>query len=432
MVERRHVLLGWGSRGDVEPLVALALGLQEARREVVVVCGPDYGGWVRSLGLAAMPFSIDMQRAMRSPQGRSWLGGADSSRAELATMREVFAAFAPVLVMDLRRIVRPGDLVVSGAITFNPALTLQEQLGVRHVAAVLTPGIPTRSGPASLSPVVAHQDSLLNRASGTAALLALWQVMKRPADLLRSSYGLPHDSVISYSRKAFRTPVLVGASRHLLPPPTDWPPVVHPTGAWFLPDAVLPALEPRVEQFVATGPAPVYVGLGSMTNPDPVATMRLLLDAVAAAGVRAVVHRGTDLAGADLAALVSPEQQDTVLFVDAVAHARLFPRMAAVVHHGGAGTTHAATRSGVPQVVVPHIGDQPYWGRRVHDLGLGPAPIRRPDLTVANLAAAIRAATHHPAVRHRAALLGRQVRSERGVDTAVRLLERLAREQPMS
>jgi sterol 3beta-glucosyltransferase len=152
-----------------------------------------------------------------------------------------------------------------------------------------------------------------------------------------------------------------------------------------------------------------------MTGADPAHTSALVLEAVRQAGVRAVLLSGWG--GFDAGSL-PPE----VLVLDEVPHAWLFPRAAAVVHHGGAGTTAAAFRAGVPQVVVPHMADQPYWGRRVQGLGAGPKPLSRHKLTAARLAAGLRAATGDATMRDRAGRLAEAIRAEDGVAEAVRLL----------
>jgi vancomycin aglycone glucosyltransferase len=160
-----------------------------------------------------------------------------------------------------------------------------------------------------------------------------------------------------------------------------------------------PALPPKLEAFLANGPPPVYLGFGSMTDTDPAATTRVLVEAVERAGCRALVSEGW----AGLGWTPLPEG---VLSIGSVSHARLFPRTAAVVHHGGAGTTATAARAGVPQIVVPHVFDQIYWGRRVAALGLGPPAIPRTQLTAERLADAIREALENEVIRERASQLG--------------------------
>jgi sterol 3beta-glucosyltransferase len=209
--------------------------------------------------------------------------------------------------------------------------------------------------------------------------------------------------------------VLHGYSPSVVPRPPDWGEHVHVTGYWFLdrPDDWQPLN--TLEAFLSSGPPPVYIGLGSMTGRDPEALTRLALGALRRTGQRGVLLAGwAGLGGIDL-----PED---VCLVDDVPHDWLFPRMAAVVHHGGAGTTGAGLRAGRPSILLPYFADQPFWGRVVHNLGAGPLPIPQKQLTEPRLAAAINRAVTSPGIHRRARTLGEQIRNEDGVGNAVEIL----------
>jgi UDP:flavonoid glycosyltransferase YjiC (YdhE family) len=172
--------------------------------------------------------------------------------------------------------------------------------------------------------------------------------------------------------------------------------------------------------FLANGPPPVYVGFGSMVDRDQEAVSRIVMEALRQTGQRGILLAGWGgLGAADL--------PGSLFRVEAASHDWLFPRMAAVIHHGGAGTTAAGLRAGVPNVVVPQFGDQFFWGWRVHTLGAGPRPIPRNELTAAKLAEAIRQAIRDEAMQRRAAELGRQILAENGVEAAVKLIEEAVR-----
>jgi UDP:flavonoid glycosyltransferase YjiC (YdhE family) len=211
-------------------------------------------------------------------------------------------------------------------------------------------------------------------------------------------------------------PVLYAYSPTLLPPPADWPSRFHVTGAWFLDPP--PGWQPPADlvSFLEGGPPPVYVGFGSMTSADPDATLALVLDALSRAAQRGVLLHGWAGLGA------GRELPDTVIALDDVPHSWLFPRMAALVHHGGAGTTAAGLRAGIPSVVTPLTADQPSWGRIVHRLGAGPRPIPFRHLTATRLSRAIESAVSEPAIHERAAELGERIRAEDGVGQAVELV----------
>ncbi len=154
-----------------------------------------------------------------------------------------------------------------------------------------------------------------------------------------------------------------------------------------------------------------------MRSERPAETAELVLEALRRTGLRGVLHRGWG--GVEPA-----DVPDSVLLVESVPHYWLLPRMAAVVHHGGAGTTAAGLRAGVPSVLVPHFADQPFWGRTVFQAGAGPQPIQRKRLSVRRLTEALRQATTDGDLRQRAAVLGARIRAEQGVEETVRLIAR--------
>lgn len=418
----RFLLLGWGSRGDVEPFVALGRGLRAAGHDVALAAGRDYAPWVESHGLTPEPFGVDMQEAMRSPLGRRWLGNANTT-AELRAMSQAVRSFTPVLADDLLRIVRPDDVVVSSSLTFDSMLAISQARGCRHVTALFTPGIPTRSPAASLAPVRSGSDSALNVASGYLALAVLHRVLRPAGAQVRERLGLSGQSFWAYGEQGRHVPVLMAVSPTVLPAPPDWGPRVRVTGYWALPaptpEQAGAAVPPEIRAFLDAGEPPVYLGFGSMTSPNPRATTELLFEAVRRSGLRAIIHRGVDRLGMHG---VPDDLATRMLLTDSVPHAWLLPRCVAVVTHGGSGSAGAGLRAGVPSMAVPHMGDQPYWGRRLHDLGVGPAPIRRADLTAANLADALTTLTTSPGMAHRAVVVATRLAREDGVGTAVELL----------
>ncbi|MBK8020607.1 MAG: glycosyltransferase family 1 protein [Chloroflexi bacterium] len=174
---------------------------------------------------------------------------------------------------------------------------------------------------------------------------------------------------------------------------------------------------PDLVAFLAAGEAPVYVGFGSMPDANPAATTRTILDAVRRTGKRVILLTGWAGLGAD-------EVPEDIYILKYAPHSWLFPKMAAVVHHGGSGTTASGLRAGVPTAVVPHQGDQGFWGRTVKDLGVGAVPIPRKKLTADNLVAAITEATSNPAMKARAVALSEKIAVEDGLAEAVKWVER--------
>lgn len=413
-------VLAIGSRGDVQPYVALADGLRRAGHAVRFVTTTDFEGLARAHGLDVepVPFSVQAALAERSAQ-RAVEGGRHGAS---------FAAFARIARTGARALAETAlaatggaDVVIGGLSAVAVGRGLAERTGVPFLPALNVPVDATSAWPGALFPYLRiGPRGFSNRLSHGLSRLALALTVRGGGDAaLVDVLGvrpLPRWGVLDHLLPASQ-PVLYGISPAILPTPSDWPGSRHVVGTWFLDPPGDWRPEPELVGFLAAGPAPVYVGFGSMGTEDPASTAKLVLEAVRAAGVRAIVHRGW-------ARLLTDAPPPSVHVVESVPHAWLLPRVAAAVHHGGAGTTAASLRAGVPTVVVPFHGDQAFWARRVHDLGAGPTPIPRRRLTAERLTAALVAATTDPDVRGRAAALGARVRTEDGVGDAVRWIER--------
>jgi sterol 3beta-glucosyltransferase len=415
-------IIAYGTRGDVQPVVALAKGLIAAGHRVRMIASPNFREFVARHGIDFIPSSIDVQEMMASEEGKLWTDRGTSPIAQMRLLRRLLDRTAPTMMREAWDACQGADAVISTATSESFATSIAERLGVPHVSALVAPAfVATRSGAASLLPVFPNRESILNYVSGKLfAEAGFYRLSAKLINAFRAeTLGLGRQSVSQYAAKHRRKPVVHGYSKHAVPHPTDWPETFHTTGYWFLEDDLW---EPPAElvEFLEAGEAPVCIGFGSMTGRDPNAFTRLLCDAVTRSGRRAVLLSGWG--GIGDAAL-----PPNILRLDAAPHAWLYPRMAAVVHHGGAGTTAAALRAGVPMVVVPHLGDQPYWGQRMHALGVAPKPITRPKLTPEGLANAIGKATSDAAMRKQAADLGTKIRAEDGIADAVLLIERYVR-----
>lgn len=207
-------------------------------------------------------------------------------------------------------------------------------------------------------------------------------------------------------------PVLYSYSQHVFPRPDDWPETTVATGYCFL-DRIDNWQPPEdLVEFLVAGSPPVYVGFGSMAGRNPEKVTQIVFESLARAGQRGVIATGWGgLAVSDL--------PDNLFKIESIPHDWLFPQMVAVVHHGGAGTTAAGLRAGKPTVICPFFGDQPFWGRRVFELGVGPEPIPHKKLCVEKLANAIQVAVSDDNIRKRAAGLGEKIRAENGIARAV-------------
>jgi len=212
------------------------------------------------------------------------------------------------------------------------------------------------------------------------------------------------------------TPLVFAYSPTVLPRPADWTsPHIHIPGYFFLDE---PEYEPPAEllKFLEAGDAPVCISFGSNLNRDTGRIRQEVLASLAQNRQRGIFLTGW---GGEMEQDIPPN----ILVLPEASHAWLLPRCLAVVHHGGAGTTGAGLRAGIPNIVVPSATDQPFWAKRVAELGAGPQPIPLKNLTTESLSAALLAAQNDPAMRVRAAQVGEMVRSENGVEKMIRLVE---------
>jgi UDP:flavonoid glycosyltransferase YjiC (YdhE family) len=415
-------LIASGSRGDVQPYVALGAGLKEAGHAVRVLSNQNYQDLVTDYGLDfAGTGSSEQLMAAQSQMSGVIEGG--NLLDMLSSMGRGAQQLSRQMAASGIAACQGADCIVVGLGGLFTGLALSEKLGVPLVQAHYLPLTPTGEFPSVLAPLPpAPAARWVNRASHRLTQQMLWQTMFRAAD------NLARAEVLRMAQAPFWGPfaeldrhtrmTLYGYSPHVVPPPADWPGTVQVTGYWFLdPPAGWEPPGPLVD-FLRAGPPPVYVGFGSMPSRNPEQAADLVLRALARTGQRAVLSSGWG-------GLKKDDLPGSVCMIGSVPHSWLFPQMAAVVHHGGAGTTAAGLSAGVPSIITPFFGDQPFWGRRVHALGVGPKPIPRRSLTVDRLAEAIQAAVSDPGMRQRAARLGERIRAEDGVARAVAMIGRL-------
>ncbi len=410
-------LIAYGTRGDVQPILALAKGLNAAGHHARVIAPANFEAWVRAHGLDCAPISVDIQAMMQSEEGIAWVE-ARNPRQELAMMKRLFNQVGLQAARDTLAGAQGMDMLVGGFTSDCFGRAIAAKLGQRYAMASLQPLHPTRSGEATLRPALPRSHSALNLFMGKLAERFLYSVYGDTANAFRREIGCQPFTLSSYYDGFHRLPTLNGYSAHVVPRPTDWPANQHITGYWFLDEDAQWQPPGDLERFIAAGPAPIYVGFGSATGSDAQRLTQMIVAAIKQAGVRGVIAQGW-------AGLHAGDLPDSIHLLQSAPHSWLFPRMAGVVHHGGAGTTAAGLRAGVPSFLIPHFADQPYWARRVHELGVGPKPVDKARLTLAALTNGIWQLASDAGMRERATELGRAIRAEDGVANAVRILNQL-------
>ncbi|MEW2418147.1 glycosyltransferase [Streptomyces sp. NPDC046866] len=396
-----------GSRGDVAPYTGLGAALRRAGHEVALAATEAFAPLAAEAGL-------EFRRLPADPRAH---GGVRSQRellrAASAFMTELGEGFAGAVAQGT-------DLLLLSTTTAPLGWHVSEATGIPGLGVYLQPTAPT----GDFAPTVMGTRSLGrfgNRAAGRFALRMADRVFEPAVARLRESLGLPALTAVGMRRRQEQAgwPVLHGFSTALVPRPSDWAPGLEVTGSWWPyadPHGQLPA---ELVDFLEAGPPPVLVGFGSMAAGEGERLGGIAVRALRRAGLRGVLQSGS-------AGLAADGGGDDVLTIGDVPHALLFPRLAAVVHHAGAGTSAAALRAGVPSVTVPVAADQPFWAARLAAIGAAPAPVPFRSLTAEGLAGALVDAVREPSYARAAGAAARHMAQEDGAGAVVSAVHRLA------
>jgi sterol 3beta-glucosyltransferase len=396
----RIMVLSVGSTGDVEPFAAFAAGLAGRGHEVTLVADAAFERLAPPGGVAFAPIRADFHSLLPT-----------RGRPRPSLRRQVLPLMKGMIEdsWGVARTVEPNLIVAHQKSLAAPHIA--EALGIPHIQSLTVPMLtPTREFP---MPGLVRRDlgPVLNRVS-----YRLLGALTRPyAGLIRrwrrDELGLGRTDPPAAAR------TLYCYSPSLVPMPADWQADSVATGFWFRDRSVAAdPLDTRLERFVAAGTPPIYIGFGSSVGGDPARLGSMVMAAVRHAGVRAVVATGWG-------GMSGVTGGGDVLVVDAAPHGWLFPRVAAVVHHGGAGTTAAGLLAARPTVVCPFQGDQFFWAAAVHRVGAGPAPLPAKTLEADRLSAAIRTAVGDPEIARRAAAMSTRMAGEDGIGRAAAEIE---------
>jgi UDP:flavonoid glycosyltransferase YjiC (YdhE family) len=419
------LIVTMGSRGDVQPYIALGQGLQAAGHVVKIATHCNFQSFVEEHGLLFAPLRADMQALMKTGSGqRMWASGANSALYAHRFFQTV-RPLTRLIAEDCLHACRGADVVLGSMLGYWMAYSAAEKLQLPLHAAYLQPAHPTGLYPnAMFMPLPEHvkNRARYNRFSYPAFYRVLWLLAASMYnDARKTVLDLPplqYEDLFGDLTHPEGPQVLYGYSSHVLPEDPEWPDRIRVTGFWYLDPPATWQPPDHLVRFLASGPPPVYVGFGSMSSCRPQETADTVVEALQAVGARGIVLSGW-------AGLRPSRLPDTILQVDDVPHSWLFPQVAAVVHHGGAGTIAAALRAGVPQVSVPFSGDQPFWTHTIAELGVAPPPIPHKRLKAKRLAAALLQATTDAGIRRQASEVGARVRAENGVARAVELVNQL-------
>lgn len=393
------MVLTAGSTGDVEPFAVLA-GVLASRGHTVTLAADAKFDRLIPAGVEFAPIRADFHSLLPTPE-----------RQRPSLRGEVFPVIRGMLEDSWTIASSRHPEVIVGHQKSLAAPHLAERLGVPHVRALTVPMLtPTREFPVP-GLVRRNLGGLLNRAS-----YGLVGLLSRPYSGLIRNWRSDSLALAPRVKPPAAVKTLYCYSPSLVPTPADWPPETVATGYWLRDQTGPDVLDPALEGFIAAGAPPIYVGFGSSVGPDPVNLGSAVGEAVHRAGVRAVIASGWG-------AMSDMRSASDIIVVESAPHRWLFPRVAAVVHHGGAGTTAAGLAAARPTIICPFQGDQHFWGAAVHRVGAGPQPLPANKLSPGSLASAIRAVINDSAMQARATELSERITREDGATQASAQIE---------
>lgn len=412
----RIVLLAFGTYGDVAPYVGLGVRLHEAGHDVAIASQQPYEGLITGHGLEYRFLPKDTEKATRESAHAQALIDGDRMRPSKEMTKQMVADMDGVGPAMAQASTGADALLACGPVGTMFGYHIAEAMQIPSAALHLQPLAPTRE----FAPPVLTLKSFGGPGNKLAWRLGSMgeRIYLKQVNQVRTELGLPAVKLGDFQGQRNATwPMLFGFSEHVVPRPRDWGDRIQITGYWWPP--AQPDFSPPEEllRFLAAGPPPVFVGFGSTATDKGAELGKTIVAAAEAADVRVVMQSGWAQLG-DL-------DSDRAITVGPVPYDWMFPHVAAVVHHAGAGTTAATLRAGVPSVPVPGIMDQPYWSQRLVDLGAAPSYRRRPRLTIAWLAEAIRAAVNDPRYVGHARRLASALHGEDGAGATVDAIERL-------
>jgi UDP:flavonoid glycosyltransferase YjiC (YdhE family) len=402
----RILLAPEGTEGDLRPILALAIALKNRSHDILTCVPPDFLEYFRKYGITAFPMSIPVK---------------DFLSLHSSTMMGKTATVMIPMIRQFRQIVqdqfntvdqygRSVDLIIGAGLQFA-ASSVSERYSIPyfHIAHV-----PVIAPSGHYPPAITSRMNLPRFANRLLWLLyrtLLNQLLLRSINTFRGTCNLsPATDISSF----FLHNMILAMDKEIVTWPSDIAPV--PRQSSYLQLIEQQKLPDDLNLFLHSGDAPVYIGFGSMTDSSPQTTLKIILEAVQNANVRAVISSGW----AGISA--TDRTIKNVFFTTHVPHLQLLPFVKCAVHHGGAGTMHCCCHCGIPQVIIPHMLDQYFWGNRVHRLGLGPKPINRKSLTAKKLAEAITIATTSPLLQRCAKKMSESIRNNAGTDEIINLI----------
>ena len=405
-------LLTYGSQGDVAPFAALGQGLALASHQVTLAAPERFEFLVNRDQIKFIDFPGDTQQMVQDL--------VDRAASSWWRMVRSMSSFVLPLGLEVSQIARKAcqdaDLIVHSFLLTNTGYEIARERGIPDISAQTFPVFTSTSDfPAPAAPDL-PLGGLYCRLTHTIVTQTFWQGSRIIYSSLRKKHQeLPPLTAWPFNpRNHWQTPILYAFSPQVVPRPVDWREDVHITGYWFSDHDSSWKPDDRLVEFLDKGSAPIAVVFGSTSTRKQAEIHHMVLEALRITNQRSII------VGQKSGGLDSPNVFWQEGFIP---YTWLFKRSAAVIHHGGAGTTGKALKAGIPNIILPFTSDQPFWGRRVYKLGAGPKPIPPKRLAVGKLENAIKAAFYDQVMRKRTQEIGQEIQKEDGIAQAVKIIE---------
>ncbi len=411
-----------GSRGDIQPYIALGKGLKASGHEVKIVTNENFEDFVKSHGLDFYPITVDLRDILESEVGMKLLESGYSYKF-IKMFSSLMSEHIEILFHQLLDSLEDTEFIIFSAVTFI-AYHIAKKKGVKCIAAYLQPVTPTNEFQSIMFPDKLNLLPFYNKLSHYVFQQAIWQTIRTTINKLMieklESEKIPFlgdfNKLYTLNQvKKEQLNIVYGYSPYIIPKPLDWSHNIDVTGYWFLNSDKNEKLSPELENFLDTDKKVVYIGFGSMRNRDTNETARVVLNVIKRLDVKAIIMTGWG-------GFKDLPSDENISVVESVPHDLIFPRMSAVVHHCGAGTTSAGLKAGVPTVPIPFFADQPFWATKLYRLNVASKPIDRKDMNETNLYEALKTTLTDESISKKASYIGKIIRAEDGVKRAVDII----------
>src|SRR5579863_4179074 len=402
-------ILTYGSAGDVVPYISLALGLMERNHEVILAAPQNFETQVKSMGIHYEPLPGDTQATLESKEGMQWMA-TGNTKLFFKELSAIAAKNQYAMQRDSVAACRDAQLVIAGTLMLFYATTISEMFKIPLF-------ISQKSLPFRFLNKLTHKLVFNEFQKSRIVAINEW----------REKLGLGPEKRSIYKRiDQLKVPVIHGYSANLLPKPADWGPHVSVTGMWKADRKYFPASSQQEDltEWLRAGSAPIYFGFGSMPVLNPKEIQNMVYEICRETGVRAIINAGwSNFEGK------ANHPDNPVYFIKYTDLEWLFPQCSLIVHHGGVGTTHLSLESGIPTIICSIFWDNLLWGERLKVLDVG-AHIRFKDLDKEKLIRAIRQLRVEDK-KKKAVEIGRRVREENGLKSAVDQIEKYLSSAPV-